>query len=63
MVGQVSGEAGVFRSTDSGSSWIQINEAAHQWGGLSGICGDMRTFGTVYIATTGRGIIWGTSSN
>ena len=61
--GQAAGTPGVYRSLDGGATWTQINDAAHQWGGLAGICGDMRTFGTVYLATNGRGIIWGTSAN
>lgn len=52
----------IYRSTDGSSSWIQINHASHQWGGTTVICGDMRTFGTVYLGTAGgRGIVWGTS--
>jgi len=61
--GQIAGTPGVYRSTDGGATWTQINDTAHQWGQLNGICGDMRTFGTVYLATGGRGIIWGTSTN
>ena len=56
-------ERGVYRSTDGGTTWVQINDTAHQYGQLNGICGDMRTFGTVYLATAGRGIIWATSPN
>jgi len=49
---------------DGGSTWIQINDSAHQWAGFTAVCGDMRTFGTVYLGTNGgRGIIWGTSAN
>lgn len=60
--GEVGGQWGIYRSTDGGSSWIRINDASHQWGGTTVICGDMRTFGTVYMGTAGgRGIIWGTS--
>ncbi len=62
--GQIAGEWGLYRSTDAASTWIQINDAAHQWGGIGPVCGDMRTFGTVYLGTYGgRGIIWGTSAN
>jgi hypothetical protein len=61
--GQIAGANGVYRSTDSGLTWLQINDAAHQWGGRNSICGDMRTFGTVYLTPPGRGIIWGTSAN
>jgi hypothetical protein len=64
LYGQVNSVTGLFRSVDNGVSWIQINDAAHQWGGgINALTGDMRTFGTVYISTNGRGIIWGTSSN
>jgi hypothetical protein len=62
--GQIGGQWGIYRSTDGAASWIRINDDAHQWGGAGPICGDMRTFGTVYIGTGGgRGIIWGTSPN
>ncbi|MGA9071427.1 MAG: hypothetical protein WB424_14275 [Terracidiphilus sp.] len=54
----------LFRSTDGGATWLQINDAAHQWGGgVNSVTGDMRTFGTVYVGTNGRGIIWGTSTH
>ncbi len=61
--GQIGSTPGIYRSTDGGVTWTQINDTAHQYGQLNGICGDMRTFGTVYLATGGRGIIWGTSTN
>jgi hypothetical protein len=62
--GTVGGAWGFYRSTDGGTTWLQINDSAHQWGGSTAICGDMRTFGTVYLGTDGgRGIIWGTSVN
>lgn len=62
--GQIFGQWGLYRSTDGGSSWMQINDPTHQWGGIGPIAGDMRTFGTVYFGTWGgRGIIWGTSAN
>ncbi len=62
--GQIDGVWGLYRSTDGGSTWVQINDPTHQWGGFTAVCGDMRTFGTVYLGTgSGRGIIWGTSTN
>lgn len=62
--GTIGGAWGFYRSTDGGSTWLQINDTAHQWAGSTVICGDMRTFGTVYLGTGGgRGIIWGTSAN
>lgn len=61
--GQIGTTPGVYRSTDGGVTWAQINDTAHQYGQLNGLCGDMRTFGTVYLATGGRGIVWATSPN
>ena len=62
--GTVAGITGLFRSTDDGSSWVQINSTTEQFGGLvQGVTGDMRSFGTVYVSTNGRGIFWGTSTN
>jgi hypothetical protein len=62
--GTIGGTWGLYRSTDGGLTWTQINDSAHQWGGISVVCGDMRTFGTVYLGTAGgRGIVWGTSAN
>jgi hypothetical protein len=54
----------LFRSVDGGSAWVQINDAAQQFGGsILDVTGDMRTFGTVYVSTNGRGIVWGTSTH
>lgn len=62
--GTIGGSWGLYRSTDGGATWVQINDSAHQWGGITALSGDMRTFGTVYLGTAGgRGIVWGTSSN
>jgi hypothetical protein len=63
LVGTIGTQWGLYRSTDGGSSWIRINDDAHQYGGMGPIAGDMRTFGTVYFAGAGRGILWGTSAN
>jgi len=59
-----SGSLGLYQSINSGAGWTQINNDQHQgWGGVKLIEGDMRTFGTVYIGTNGRGIVWATSGN
>lgn len=64
LAGTVNGVTALFRSTDFGMTWIQINDTQHQWGGYFLLVGDPRTFGTVYVApNSGRGIIYGTSSN
>lgn len=57
--GEVNNVQGIFRSTDGGVHWRQINDARHQWGSVSPVVGDMRVFGRVYIGTNGRGIIRG----
>jgi hypothetical protein len=64
LAGTVSGTTALFRSTDAGDTWVQINDAQHQWGGVSLVVGDPRTFGTVYLGTSGaRGVIYGKSQN
>jgi len=51
---------GVWRSDDGGASWVQINDDRHQWGlRFRAISGDPRRHGRVYIATDGRGLIYG----
>lgn len=63
LAGTVNGVTGLFRSIDQGVTWVQINDALHQWGGCTLVVGDPRTFGTVYVApNSGRGILYGTSS-
>lgn len=64
LVGTVNGVAGLFRFSDAGATWVQINDAHHQWSGVSHVVGDPRSFGTVYPGTnSARGIIYGTSAN
>ncbi|WP_369263887.1 cellulose binding domain-containing protein [Streptomyces sp. R35] len=61
---KIGGVRGIFRSTDKGASWTRINDDAHQWGWTgAAITGDPRVYGRVYIATNGRGIIYGDSSD
>ncbi|MET9438833.1 cellulose binding domain-containing protein [Streptomyces sp. NPDC006551] len=57
---KIGGVRGIFRSTDAGATWVRINDEAHQWGWTgAAITGDPRVYGRVYIATNGRGIIYG----
>ena len=57
---QVGTVRGIYRSIDAGASWTRINDDRHQYGRTDGaITGDPRVFGRVYVATNGRGIIYG----
>jgi xyloglucan-specific exo-beta-1,4-glucanase len=60
LAGKIGSVRGFYRSVDGGASWMQINDNNHQWY-YSGyvITGDPNLFGRVYIATNGRGIIYG----
>ncbi|WP_260117263.1 hypothetical protein [Pseudoduganella rivuli] len=43
---------------------MRINDDQHnRYGSNHVITGDPKTFGTVYIGTNGRGIVYGTSAN
>lgn len=60
--GTVSGEEGLYRSDDAGSSWVRINDDLHQFGGPGNgqfVVGDMAVYGTVFMSTVGRGVICG----
>lgn len=74
MIGQVAGDATcsqsasnattiasqcIYRSTDEGQTWTQINDFDHQYGSYNIITGDPRIFGRVYLGTGGRGIVEG----
>ncbi|MFD5628659.1 cellulose binding domain-containing protein [Streptomyces sp. NPDC127072] len=61
---KIGGVRGIFRSTDQGVSWTRVNDDAHQWGWTgAAITGDPRIYGRVYVATNGRGVIYGDSSD
>ena len=56
------GPIGMYRSTDKGATWIRINDAAHQFGGVGNgqlVRGDWNVFGRVYMSSAGRGLIYG----
>jgi xyloglucan-specific exo-beta-1,4-glucanase len=57
---QVNSVRGIFRSDDTGASWVRINDDRHQYGSTTAaITGDPRVYGRVYVSTNGRGIIYG----
>jgi hypothetical protein len=59
IVAQVGGVRGVFRSDDSGTNWVRINDDQHQYGNIGGaITGDPRIYGRVYLGTNGRGVLY-----
>ncbi|MFS1300843.1 cellulose binding domain-containing protein [Streptosporangium longisporum] len=55
----VGGVTGVFRSDDTGASWVRINDDQHQYGNAGeALTGDPRVYGRVYLGTNGRGILY-----
>jgi photosystem II stability/assembly factor-like uncharacterized protein len=60
IAGSCNGQLGVFRSDDTGVTWVRINDDQHQWGNrFRCITGDPRIYGRVYVGTDGRGILYG----
>ena len=53
----------MYRSIDGGTTFVRINDYAHQYANGNVIVGDPRVFGRFYLATPGRGIIEGDSPN
>jgi hypothetical protein len=57
---KIGGVRGIYRSDDTGATWVRVNDDAHQYGWTGAtITGDPRIYGRVYVATNGRGIIYG----
>jgi photosystem II stability/assembly factor-like uncharacterized protein len=59
LSGTINGNIGFYRSIDTAKTWVRIDDPQHQFGGCNAIIGDNRVFGRVYIATGGRGVIYG----
>jgi hypothetical protein len=58
--GSIGGVYAAYRSDDKGATWLRINDAADQWGGLvATVAADPNVFGRVYLGVNGRGIIIG----
>jgi hypothetical protein len=56
----IGGTQGIYRSDDAGGTWSRINDDAHQWAFTNTrVTGDPEVYGRVYIATNGRGLIYG----
>lgn len=58
---QDSDPEGIYRSQDSGETWVLINNE-YLYGGTGNgnfLVGDMNEFGTVYMSTVGCGIVYG----
>ena len=62
IAGGADNPLGIYRSTDKGKTWTQINDKDHMFGGPGNgnfVQGDMNNFGVVYMSTVGRGLIVG----
>lgn len=59
VAGKVEGKQGLFRSDDDGSHWQRIDDDAHRFGRIGRVTGDARVHGRVYIAASGRGVLYG----
>jgi len=59
MNGTAANIEGTFRSDDGGQDWVRVDDPQHQFGWKNAIAGDPRVYGRVYLATGGRGIIYG----
>ena len=60
VYGQRGSEWGVYRSTDLGADWVRVNDDAHLLGNqVTGMEGDSRVYGRVFVNSIGSGIYRG----
>ncbi|NLD48409.1 MAG: cellulosome protein dockerin type I, partial [Clostridiaceae bacterium] len=60
ICGETDGLYAVYRSDDMAGSWVRVNDDQHQYGSINySITGDLRVYGRVFVATNGRGIVYG----
>ncbi|MBC7807620.1 MAG: hypothetical protein H7145_15915, partial [Akkermansiaceae bacterium] len=52
-------DAALYRSVDSGKSWTRINPVTQGLNGINPLVADMQVFGRVYVGTGGRGFFYG----
>jgi photosystem II stability/assembly factor-like uncharacterized protein len=48
----------VWESDDAGSTWTRFNDNNHQFGGIRTLAGDWNTYGRIYVAGAGRGVLY-----
>jgi xyloglucan-specific exo-beta-1,4-glucanase len=58
VVGTINGVWGLYHSDDGGVTWTRFNDDAHQFGGMGMMAGDWNTYGRVYVAGAGRGVLY-----
>ncbi len=59
LSGTAGGQRGFFRCDDGvGTSWLRINDNAHQYGYAGWCGGDQEVYGRMYIGTNGRGTLY-----
>lgn len=59
-IGTKGGDRRIWRSDDSGVHWLKLNDDRHRYGQrFRTLSGDLQYYGRVYVATDGRGIVYG----
>ncbi len=48
----------LYHSVDAGATWSRFNDDAHQFGGIYHLAGDWNTYGRIYAAGNGRGVLY-----